>query len=113
MKGDPHLVQRGGPAGQRTPEGWKVTRTWSSAEGLPGNKVRFLFCTRDGRMIITTEMDGMVICERPPDEGAEAITGLYLVQGNGLADNEVKCIAESDACLWLGCKTGLTRMDKT
>lgn len=98
---------------KRTPEGWKVTRTWSSAEGLPGNKVRFLFCTRDGRMIITTEMDGMVICERPPDEGAEAITGLYLVQGNGLADNEVKCIAESDACLWLGCKTGLTRMDKT
>ena len=24
-----------------------------------------------------------------------------------------QCIAESDACLWLGCKTGLTRMDKT
>ena len=97
---------------KKTSRGWQVARTWTSADGLPGNKVRYLFCTRDGRMLITTEMDGMLVCQQPPDETTQALTGLYLVQQNGLADNEVKCIAESDACIWLGCRSGLTRMDK-
>ena len=97
---------------ERTAEGWKVTRTWTSADGLPGNKVRYLFRTRDGRMLITTETDGMMICDRPPDGSTPSLSGLYLVQQNGLADNEVKCIVESDDCIWLGCKSGLTRMDK-
>lgn len=97
---------------KRTSDGWQVVRTWTSMEGLPGNKVRYLFCASDGRMLITTEMDGMMICQQPPDENTQALTGLYLVQQNGLADNEVKCIAESDACIWLGCRSGLTRMYK-
>lgn len=97
---------------KRTDGGWQVVKTWNSEDGLPGNKVRYLFRTGDGRMLVTTEMDGMLLCDKPPDETTDTLAGQLVVQGNGLADNEVKCIVESDACLWLGCRSGLTRMEK-
>lgn len=97
---------------KKTEEGWSVVKTWTAETGLPGNKVRYLYQTSGGSMFITTEMDGLVICGKAPDETTDTITGQYLVEENGLSDNEVKCMLESDSCYWLGGKMGLTRMDK-
>ncbi len=75
-------------------------------------KVRYLFLDSAKRLWITTEADGLLILDDAGKLDEKPLDGFYAKQENGLADDEIKCIVECDACFWLGGKTGLTRFGK-
>lgn len=91
---------------------WEVKDTWTTEDGLPGEKVRFLFCDSDNRLWITTESDGMLLL-REGLNGQHPLDGVYLTEESGLSDNEIKYIVETQKGYWLGGRTGLTYIDKS
>ncbi len=98
----------------KTEAGYRVGDAFSSADGIPGEKVRYLFMD-DNTFWITTEYDGVMI--RRKDEGEkwtdwDASDVFYLTQESGLSDNEIKCIVGTDDDYWLGGKYGLTIVPK-
>ncbi len=97
---------------RRTEDGWSIAETWDQEDGIPGMKVRWLFLDTTGRLWITTEADGMLILDNTQSLSAHPLEGLVVKSENGLVDNEVKIIAESETCYWLGGKYGMTRYAK-
>lgn len=98
---------------QKAENGYKVTETYSVEDGLPGEKVRQLFLDSEGFLWITTEYDGIVILNYERDGLKKDLNGIYLTEGNGLSDNEIKCIAETPQGYWLGGKYGLTLINRS
>lgn len=93
------LIQKKGAA-------YKVVSTYDADDGLPGNKVRFLYRDADGYLWITTESDGILVTDLQTEKN------LYYTKRHGLSDDEIKCITETDAYYWLGGKYGLTIIPK-
>ena len=91
---------------------WSIDESWDQDDGIPGMKIRTLFTDSSGKLWITTEADGLIILNSVNDLENRPLKGFILTQDNGLVDNEVKCICESDECYWLGGKYGLTRYAK-
>lgn len=78
--------------------------------GLPGEKIRYLFLDSKGYLWITTESDGILICPSYRELFQQELRGVYLTTKNGLSDNEVKTIIEAEGYYWLGGRHGLTRI---
>ena len=88
-----------------------VTDTFNMEDGIPGEKVRWLYKDTAGHLWITTESNGLLVCET--EKIGHPIDGVLLVQEHGLSDNEIKKIVESEKYYWLAGRYGLTRIDKT
>ena len=110
--GSGQLIYGGLSLAERQDNVWKITRNWNQEDGIPGMKVRYLFLDGAKRLWITTEADGLLILDDAGKLDEKPLDGFYAKQENGLADDEIKCIVECDACFWLGGKTGLTRFGK-
>lgn len=95
---------------ERTEEGFSITDTYGAADGIPGAKVRWLYLDTAGYLWITTESDGLIITEGT--ELTHPIDGVVLTWEQGLADNEIKSIAEMGDYYFLAGKYGLTRIEK-
>lgn len=91
---------------------YAVTQTFEKEDGLPGEKVRYLYEDENGYLWITTEYDGILIVNQSKDGLTKPLKGLYYTVEHGLSDNEIKCIAESEENYWLGGKYGLTIISK-
>lgn len=94
---------RDGALAELIPEGdsYRVGHVYTKADGLPGEKVRYLF-EDDDSIWITTEYDGVVIRDKQTEQTK------YLTEESGLSDNEIKCITKAEGYYWLGGKYGLT-----
>lgn len=94
---------RDGALAELIPEGdsYRIGHVYTKADGLPGEKVRYLFEDNDS-IWITTEYDGVVIWDKQTEQTK------YLTEESGLSDNEIKCITKTEGCYWLGGKYGLT-----
>ncbi len=84
--------------------GYRIEKAISKQDGLPGEKVRYLFADED-TFWITSEYDGVVIVRDGKDNE-------YLTEESGLSDNEIKCIIAAGDDYWLGGKYGLTIIPK-
>ena len=93
---------------QKINKEYKITATFFSENGVPGEKVRQLFLDEDGYLWITTEYDGVLILNYAEDGLQSELQGLYLKEENGLSDNEIKCLIKVKDSYWLGGKYGLT-----
>jgi len=80
---------------------WKLFGKMAKEDGLVGEKVRSLFQTREGTVIIGSEYNGLTcvkngICS-------------HLTMAEGLSDNEIKCILQDkEGRIWLGTRNGIT-----
>ncbi len=110
--GSGQMIYGGLSVAEKTDGQWKITLNRDQNDGIPGMKVRDLFLDSAGRLFITTEAEGIIILDDPDGLYTTPLQGLVISEENGLADNEVKCVAECDQCYFLGCKYGLTRWDK-
>ncbi|HFI0618230.1 TPA: hypothetical protein ACGOZH_001861 [Streptococcus suis] len=90
---------------------YKVVDTLGVEDGMPGDKIRSLFYSNQ-TIWITTEYDGILMISEQDFRNKAFENGRYLRQENGLSDNEIKCIVESDKYSWLGGKYGLTLIPK-
>lgn len=87
-----------------------VTDTYGTLDGIPGAKVRWLYLDSRGYLWITTESDGLLITRA---EGlSHPMEGVVLTWKQGLADNEVKRIVETEDFYFLAGRYGLTRIEK-
>lgn len=92
-------------------ENYQVTDTYDMEDGIPGEKVRWLYKDWAGYLWITTESDGLILSK--DTELEHPIDGVVLTRESGLSDNEIKRIIESDKYYWLAGRYGLTRIEKT
>lgn len=90
---------------------YRVVDTLNVESGMPGEKIRSLFYSNH-TIWITTEYDGILMIAEEDFWNRDFEQGTYLKQENGLSDNEIKCIVESDKYSWLGGKYGLTLIPK-
>ena len=110
--GSGQLVYGGLSLAEKQDDIWKITKNWDAEDGIPGMKVRQIFLDSSGKLWITTEADGLILLDSPDALKDTPLNGQVIKQENGLSDNEIKCIAECDSCLWLGGRYGLTRYGK-
>ena len=92
------------------PEGYAVEDTFGVEDGIPGEKVRWLYQDSEGHLWITTESDGLILCK--DDVLEHPLKGICLTWKEGLSDNEIKKIAESEQYFFLAGRYGLTRIEK-
>jgi sll0241 protein len=85
----------------------QIINKYSVEDGLPGEKVRYLFVD-DYSLWVTTEYDGVLIKRRNHNFDWMDSKNIYLSKETGLSDNEIKCIIKVNKEYWLGGKYGLT-----
>ncbi len=97
-----------------SPDGdsFRVSGCFSREDGIPGEKVRFLYYDQSGFLWITTEYDGVLVIDADGGGLTKPLEGLAYTVEHGLSDNEIKCIAETEEDYWLGGKYGLTLISK-
>ena len=84
-----------------------ISNSYTRDDGLPGEKIRFLF--EDEKYLwITTEYDGVLIKKKSSENSFAEGESIYLDSEKGLSDNEIKCITKVGDDYWLGGKYGLT-----
>lgn len=86
---------------------YKVHCAYSKDNGLPGEKIRYVYSDEECIMI-TTEYDGIEVISAYDGEEPDFEEGLYISYNEGLSDNEVKCIVRAGDNYWLGTKKGVT-----
>lgn len=91
-------------------DGFQVTDTYGVADGIPGAKVRWLYPDSNGYLWITTENDGLILTRMT--ELSHPVDGVVLTWEQGLSDNEIKSIVETDDYYFLAGRYGLTRIEK-
>lgn len=95
---------------ERQGDRYEITDTFDRADGIPGEKVRWLYLDSSGYLWITTESDGLLLTKGT--ELSHPIEGVVLTWEQGLSDNEIKSIVETDAYYFLAGRYGLTRIEK-
>ena len=76
------------------------------ADGLAGEKVRYIHLDAGGRLWFCSEYDGIAVFD------ASGTRVALITEDTGLPDNEVKQMArEPDGSVWFACRRGLLRMD--
>lgn len=88
----------------------KITDTFDTQDSIPGEKVRWLYLDNNGFLWITTESDGLILTQAA--ELTHPIDGIVLTWEQGLSDNEIKKIAETNDYYFLAGRYGLTRIEK-
>lgn len=92
---------------------YQVKEVFDDLDGIPGEKVRYLYYDENGYLWITTEYDGILIVDFEKNGLEAPLAGLTYTVDHGLSDNEIKCIAETADAYWLGGKYGLTLINKS
>lgn len=95
---------------RKSPQGYYVADSFGVADGLPGEKVRWLYEDGDGRLWITTESDGLLLSQDA--DLTHPLRGICLTWRDGLSDNEIKKIVETERYFFLAGRYGLTRIEK-
>lgn len=95
---------------ERRERGYQVTDTYGMEDGIPGEKVRWLYLDSSGYLWITTENDGVILTKGT--ELAHPIEGVVLTWEQGLSDNEIKRVVEMGDYYFLAGRYGLTRIEK-
>lgn len=90
--------------------GFNITDVFDVQDGIPGEKVRWLYWDNNGYLWITTESDGLLLTKNT--ELTHPIEGIVLTWEQGLSDNEIKGIVETDDYYFLAGRYGLTRIKK-
>ena len=90
--------------------GARVADVYNTQDGIPGEKVRWLYLDSNGYLWITTENDGLIITRGT--DLTHPIDGVVLTWEQGLSDDEIKKIVETDDYYFLAGRYGLTRIDK-
>jgi len=80
--------------------------------GLPGPKIRCLYLDDKDNLWITSERDGIIICNKTDVFDKKYLNGLYMTTKNGLSSNEIKVICENSKYIFLAGKIGLNRIKK-
>ena len=88
----------------------RVVGVYNTQDGIPGEKVRWLYLDSNGYLWITTESDGLILTKGT--ELTHPIDGMVLTWEQGLSDDEIKKIVETDDYYFLSGRYGLTRIDK-
>lgn len=91
---------------------YAIDEIFTAEDDLPGAKIRSLFYA-DGLVWITTEYDGVMITPKEEFLAKDFSNSWYLQEQNGLSDNEIKCIAQTETDYWLGGKYGVTLIAKS
>ncbi len=104
------LSEGGLDIAEKESSGYRITDSFSVADGIPGEKVRWLYRDSQGHLWITTESDGLLLCR--DDVLTHPMDGILLRQEQGLSDNEVKKIVETEKYYFLAGRYGLTRIEK-
>lgn len=91
-------------------DGFVVTDSFGIQDGIPGEKVRWLYLDSNDYLWITTESDGLLLTKESSLE--HPIEGELLTLEHGLSDNEIKSIVETENYYFLAGRYGLTRIDK-
>lgn len=91
-------------------EGFRVTDNFGMQDGIPGEKVRWLYLDSNDYLWITTESDGLLLTKG--SSLAHPIEGVVLTWEQGLSDNEIKSIVETEDYYFLAGRYGLTRVEK-
>ena len=94
----------------RKADSYVVTDTYTVEDGIPGDKVRWLYLDSREHLWITTESNGLLVCA--DGELTHPIDGVLLTEEKGLSDNEIQKIVESEEYYWLAGRYGLTRIEK-
>lgn len=94
-------------------ESFRVSDCFGREDGIPGEKVRYLYCDESGFLWITTEYDGVLVTDIGRGGLQKPLEGLAYTVEHGISDNEIKCIAETEEDYWLGGKYGLTLIGKS
>lgn len=89
---------------------FRVMDTYGVEDGIPGAKVRWLYLDSSGYLWITTESDGLILTRAAGL--SHPIDGVVLTWEQGLSDNEIKSIVETDDYYFLAGRYGLTRIEK-
>jgi len=89
-----------------------IYKVLKEENGLPGPKVRYLYLDNKDYLWITSEKDGILICDKTQVFENEYLKGLYLTIKNGLSSNEIKVICENSKYIFLAGKIGLNRIEK-
>lgn len=108
-----HLDRGGMALFEKQNNDFKLHATYSVEDGLPGEKIRQLYLDDKKHLWITSESDGLLICDSYEELFNAQLEGIYLTTQNGLSDNEVKVIIEAEGFYWLGGRIGLTRIENT
>ena len=95
---------------------WTVASSIRKEDGLAGEKIRALFRDHRGRIWIGSEYDGLVVLENLSVD-ASGVAGFVarrlLTQENGLPNNEVKVVGESETGdIWVGTRSGLLKIEE-
>ncbi|MFI3200354.1 MAG: hypothetical protein R3Y54_02350 [Eubacteriales bacterium] len=88
-----------------------VTDLYDTNDHIPGEKVRQLYLDSKEYVWITTESNGLIVASGI-EQVSHPINGIVIDEDNGLSDNEIKCIVETNTHYWLGGRYGLTRILK-
>jgi len=62
------------------------------------------------RLWITSESNGLLICNSYEELFKQRLDGVHLTVKEGLSDNEIKTILQAEGYYWLGGRFGLTRI---
>ena len=90
---------------ERKGEDWQPRRTLGKAGGLAGGKVRSIYVTGSGTLVVGSEYQGMAI---QTHDGFRVLTTV-----DGLSNDDVKSMVEdSYGNLWCATRDGLTIIDR-
>ncbi|MHB8963144.1 MAG: ligand-binding sensor domain-containing protein [Saccharofermentanales bacterium] len=97
-------------------DAWGTAGSIVKEDGLAGDKVRALFKDSAGRLWAGSEYDGLAVFSDfsiDPSGGIKYSEAAVMTQDDGLPNNEVKVVGESDdGAIWVGTRSGLLRIEK-
>ncbi|MGN0297762.1 MAG: two-component regulator propeller domain-containing protein [Lachnospiraceae bacterium] len=112
LAGTGYMEEGGLAVIEKSEMGYEVIQVFEKKDGIPGEKVRYLYRDSHGYLWITTEYDGVLVLDDTEHGLTAPLEGLILTRHQGLSDDEIKCIAQTDQYIWLGGKLGLTLIEQ-
>lgn len=110
--GTGHLNRGGLALFLNSKEHIQLEKVFTLSDGLPGEKVRYIYIADNQDIWITTEANGLIICQLSSLCNSDKVTGVYLDKSNGLSDNEIKIMGENENSYILGGRYGLSLIPK-
>lgn len=106
-----HLTSGGLNLFKLDAQGNNLISTFNIDDGIPGEKVRYIYISDMDDIWITTESDGLMITSKEALVNNQ-LEGIYLDKISGLSDNEIKIVGENESYYILGGRFGITTIKK-